>query len=215
MKLTPEVIEQLKAAGRTDLIEIHKINQSGYAGVKPNGNIVDRRKFPYAVAVQENPMMDIPKSKPLTFDDVTCLTKENFWDHVWEISHGALQIFCDWIDEYKKQPRCNAVLYRPITAQQERSISEMWDAIFHIPDNDPDKFTATENAMQTEAKIRKDACLKYHELPIGMQLGIMYQFMYEHGFEPELTFDAGNLDDLLRNIIEFFFKQGQPEPDFD
>ncbi len=31
------------------------------------------------------------------------LTKENFWNQVYEISHGEMEHFCQWVDEYKKR----------------------------------------------------------------------------------------------------------------
>ncbi len=60
-----ETKQKLKEAGREDLIEIFEINQSGYAGVLSNGNIVDRRIFPEAIAVQKNSMFGIPEPKDL------------------------------------------------------------------------------------------------------------------------------------------------------
>jgi hypothetical protein len=63
--LSEQTKEKLRAAGRHDLIEIDEINQSGYAGILPNGNIVDRRKHPDAIPVQENRMFGIPKPKSL------------------------------------------------------------------------------------------------------------------------------------------------------
>ena len=54
---------KLKEAGREDLIEIFEINKSGYAGILSNGNIVDRRKYPKAIPVQENRLLGIPKPK--------------------------------------------------------------------------------------------------------------------------------------------------------
>lgn len=62
---------KLIEAGRHDLLEIHEINQAGYAGCLPNGNIVDRRLFPDAYPVRENSLLGIPKSKklePTTYD---------------------------------------------------------------------------------------------------------------------------------------------------
>ncbi len=63
--MTEETKQKLIAAGREDLIKIHEINQSGYAGCDRNGNIVDRREHPESVPIQENRMMGIPKPKPL------------------------------------------------------------------------------------------------------------------------------------------------------
>ena len=63
--MTEEIKQKLRDAGREDLIKIHEINQSGYAGCDRNGNIVDRREHPEAVPIQENRMMGIPKPKHL------------------------------------------------------------------------------------------------------------------------------------------------------
>jgi sulfur carrier protein ThiS len=52
--------EKLKA-----LMEIVELNKTGYAGVLPNGNIVDRRKYPNAIPVQENKMFGVVKPKPI------------------------------------------------------------------------------------------------------------------------------------------------------
>ena len=60
-----ETKQKLRDAGREDLIEIFKINKSGYAGVLSNGNIVDRRKHPEAIPVQENKLLEIPKPKKI------------------------------------------------------------------------------------------------------------------------------------------------------
>lgn len=41
--------------------EIKKITQAGYAGMMPNGNIVDRRKYPPAIPMQKNTLLGIPE----------------------------------------------------------------------------------------------------------------------------------------------------------
>ena len=46
-----------------ELLKIVELNKTGYAGVLPNGNIVDRREFPNAIPVQENPMFGVVKPK--------------------------------------------------------------------------------------------------------------------------------------------------------
>jgi hypothetical protein len=63
--MTEEIKQKLIAAGRADLVEVYEINQSGYAGILSNGNIVDRRKYPEAIPVQKNESLGIPESKPL------------------------------------------------------------------------------------------------------------------------------------------------------
>lgn len=65
MNLTRETVEKLQEAKRYDLIVIAYINESGYAGCLPNGNIVDRRFYPEALPVQKNSMLGIPQPKDL------------------------------------------------------------------------------------------------------------------------------------------------------
>lgn len=52
--------------GREDLVKIDEINQSGYAGILPNGNIVDRREHPEAIPIRANALLGIPEPKKLT-----------------------------------------------------------------------------------------------------------------------------------------------------
>lgn len=63
--MTEEDKIKLRKAGREDLIEIFEINKSGYAGVLSTGEIVDRRKHPEAIPIQENSLFGIPKPKEL------------------------------------------------------------------------------------------------------------------------------------------------------
>ena len=69
--MTEETKQKLRDAGREDLIETYEINQAGYAGILPNGNIVDRRKHPEAIPVQKNTMLGIPEPKELPDTDWT------------------------------------------------------------------------------------------------------------------------------------------------
>jgi hypothetical protein len=50
---------------RAEYVVIIDINKSGYAGVLPNGNIVDRRKHPEAIPVQRNPLFGTPDPKEI------------------------------------------------------------------------------------------------------------------------------------------------------
>ena len=52
-----QLIEQLKAL---------QISKSGYGGIMPNGNIVDRREHPEAIPIQENKSLGVPKPKKIT-----------------------------------------------------------------------------------------------------------------------------------------------------
>lgn len=42
------------------------LNASGYAGIKRNGNIVDRREFNDAVPIQKNPLFGIVEPAKIT-----------------------------------------------------------------------------------------------------------------------------------------------------
>ena len=49
-----------------EFMEKHeKVKKEGYAGILPNGNLVDRREFPNALPLQYNPMFNIPHPKDL------------------------------------------------------------------------------------------------------------------------------------------------------
>lgn len=52
-------------AGRQDLIDTYEISISGYAGILPNGDIVDRRLHPGAIAIEENKLLRVPKPKEI------------------------------------------------------------------------------------------------------------------------------------------------------
>jgi hypothetical protein len=45
------------------LLKIQEIVKSGFAGVLPNGNIVDRREFPTAIPIQRNSLLGVPEPK--------------------------------------------------------------------------------------------------------------------------------------------------------
>lgn len=56
-----------KAAKIAKLKEIVQVSQDGFVGMLPNGMLVDRRKHPEAMPVQENSFLNIGKSKPVNF----------------------------------------------------------------------------------------------------------------------------------------------------
>ena len=63
-----KLVTAWKAAGRavahyTSLMAINEIVKSGNAGVMPNGNIVDRRIHPEAVAIPRNEYLGVPEPK--------------------------------------------------------------------------------------------------------------------------------------------------------
>lgn len=63
---TPEDKEERKQA----LLAVLEINKSGYGGVMPNGNIVDRRlpENRKAIPIQENRIFGVPKPLPVNYE---------------------------------------------------------------------------------------------------------------------------------------------------
>lgn len=69
------------------------------------------------------------------------LTKENFWNNLFEKHPDGMKMFCEWIDAYKKQVD--------------------WSQLFFTP----------------HSPLNRD--IKYHDLPVAMQIGIFLQFVEE------------------------------------
>lgn len=65
MKMSEETRKLLLDKGRNDLVETYDIIQSGYAGVKSTGEIVDRRIDNEAAPMRENSLLGIPPAKKL------------------------------------------------------------------------------------------------------------------------------------------------------
>lgn len=63
MKVRSELIENENHV--RELFETVDLIKSGYAGILSNGNIVDRRKFPEAFLIHENPLFGCPKPKDI------------------------------------------------------------------------------------------------------------------------------------------------------
>lgn len=57
--------EERKSKLLSELMKIRELNATGYAGILPNGNIVDRREHHEALPIHENPMFGIVKPKDL------------------------------------------------------------------------------------------------------------------------------------------------------
>lgn len=64
MKVRNELIEENENHIK-ELYETVDLIKSGYAGILSNGNIVDRRKFPEAYVIHENPLFGCPKPKDI------------------------------------------------------------------------------------------------------------------------------------------------------
>ncbi len=61
----PDVYKKMMADNDMGFIVISYINESGYAGCLPNGNIVDRRIYPEAIPIQANGMFGVVEPKKL------------------------------------------------------------------------------------------------------------------------------------------------------
>jgi hypothetical protein len=53
-----------------EALKTMQISKSGYGGVLPNGNIVDRREHPEAIPIQANKMLGVPKPKKINKTEV-------------------------------------------------------------------------------------------------------------------------------------------------
>lgn len=58
-------IEMSKEQTEKTAKEMQELNASGYAGILPTGEIVDRRKFPKAIPIQKNSMLGVNEPKKL------------------------------------------------------------------------------------------------------------------------------------------------------
>jgi len=68
--IVKEVFDKMPKAEQDEIREnlrgrVNKIINSGYGGILPNGNIVDRRAYPDAVPFQESTTLGSPPPKPL------------------------------------------------------------------------------------------------------------------------------------------------------
>jgi len=112
------------------------------------------------------------------------LTKENFWNDLYSKYPGDMQIFCDWIDEYKKRVDWK-ILFNSYV-----SCGKWGGCEGHEPD-----------------------APKYHDLPKAFQIGIFMQFVAEkkqssfrYGLEMSIEHQS-DWDNIQQVIIDFFFHE--------
>lgn len=77
------------------------------------------------------------------------LTKENFWNAALEAYPAQVEKFCAWVDSYKE--RVN------------------WDKLFN----------AERDMVFSSGFDKVPSAPKFHDLPLGMQLGIFMQYVAE------------------------------------
>jgi hypothetical protein len=112
------------------------------------------------------------EESPLPKMELTSLTKENFWNDLYEKHPIIMKKFCDWIDEYK--------------------VRVDWSSYFKHFDN----------------------CggfeeFKFHDLPIGLQIGVIIQFTMESRIMP-LQLDCKDIYEIV-NAIRFWFETAIPD----
>ena len=106
------------------------------------------------------------------------LTKENFFNELYEKYPKGLQVFCDWIDRYKAENNWNKL------------------------------FNADEIGSDSPYFVIGDEAPKFHDLPYAFQLGIWIEFVCERGgcdWEIEDMFTFNLRDDItaIIQIIDF------------
>lgn len=99
------------------------------------------------------------------------LNKENFWNILMEIYPNAIEAFCKWIDDYKK-----------IEFNVPHSQKINWQYLF-----------ADDEVDDNEDRI------KFHHLPIEMQVGIIFRFFHEQkmAYTPTNVFSTSNQIELI------------------
>jgi hypothetical protein len=101
------------------------------------------------------------------------LTKENFWNGLYESYPVEMKRFCDWVDEYKLRVHWSD-LFGNINFKRKH----YW------------------------------ADIKFHHLPIAMQIGIFIQYVYEnkneYGLEIGKIRSMYEFNDIPEIINDFF-----------
>jgi hypothetical protein len=113
------------------------------------------------------------------------LTKENFWNDLYEKYPGQMQMFCEWIDEYKKRIGWNDLFSM-----------RNWSVIDDSPAESEDLKTHKRGEIEVNT-------YKFHHLPIGMQIGIFIQYTIEIGQRYQMLEESGTIDEIIEMISEY------------
>lgn len=111
---------------------------------------------------------------------LTSLTKENFFDELQEMCPRTMKQFCEWIDVYKDRVE--------------------WNTLFRYAD--PKCGYTKENCLGVKVQAPK-----FHELPIGLQIGVIITFLLEINtshFNVFSGFKVRSTYDLIQFISESF-----------
>jgi len=101
------------------------------------------------------------------------LTKENFWNEMQEKFPKAMKVFCDWIDEYKKEVK--------------------WNKLFSYAEHDTD----------FPKPSPYPAFIKFHDIPYAMQLGIWIEFCKQQEFYIQSQVGNFILEDSIREYLNW------------
>jgi hypothetical protein len=107
------------------------------------------------------------------------LNKQNFWNDLHEQFPKSVDMFCKWIDDYKK--------------------GVQWDHMFR-------RQTYTDHQSETST-ILDFRIAKFHDLPIAMQIGIIFQFTVEVSHAERISLFYGECDsisDAIDRIVIWF-----------
>lgn len=87
--MTKEQYEMLRQKGGYDAMYIDLLNASGFAGVLPNGNIVDRRYHPDAIPIQKNSVFGVADPIPATALDLIAQEREKQISKGYTVEHDV------------------------------------------------------------------------------------------------------------------------------
>lgn len=114
---------------------------------------------------------------------IRSLTKENFWNELSDKCPGEMKRFKEWIDEYKKQVVWEYVFCNGFVCIQ---------------------YETPEGRGMIHTSMRD---LKYHDLPIAMQVGIFIQYTLEVPHTTRFVAFPVAMDDFAEVIRIWFMTE--------
>lgn len=111
-------------------------------------------------------------------DMISILTKEEFWDKITEKAPKQAGKFYDWINEYKQRNQWQKLFNGGHMLLQSSPEYKNWNTHTSAP--------------------------KFHELPVGMQIGIFIQYLQETPHKIPFLADLQNMDTIGKNMGNWF-----------
>lgn len=167
------------------IVEKHGIIVQLHAGEQRN--VIDTDRFATEAEIRDHLRINRILPPLILTPEITCLTRENFWNDLATWYPDQMKEFCDWIDEYKKRIKWNTLFANTLMSSEESEI-------------------------------------KYHHVPIAMQLGIFFQYTCESPHQYLLTEavpEIEDMQDMVDAIHRWFYivhhnsKQSQAEKSAD